>query len=360
MRSVESELEKAGADFRRIGQALPDRQWDAPPNLGSRRHPVRAIAVAAAVVLLLAIPVALFGGGGEVRVPAAGLDPADVPVSVSGGPVVATAQPSAEGPPYLLLEADGWQMVSYFEGPSPRTLRDSIYEGPDRAHAEVSIWSAAPGDVEQRTETWLGEVATSVRSVTIDGIDAKATNLDSLGERVMVVGGTESYVIEIDYQTPTGLTNADSDNLLSSIHFAGRAAFEQALPAGSVTTASRQAVVSEMLADIPQPPGFDPSQLTRIGDRYHVGAAVVSAVTCGWIERWVDAKERGDTASEAEAIEAMQSSKEWAILAEMDAEGEYPEIIWGYADGMAGDGTVPGSDGIGVQDAARLGIGCTQ
>lgn len=44
----------------------------------------------------------------------------------------------------------------------------------------------------------------------------------------------------------------------------------------------------------------------------------------------------------------------------MDAEGDYPEAIWGYADDMAGDGTVPGSDGIVVQPAARLGIGCTQ
>jgi hypothetical protein len=37
---------------------------------------------------------------------------------------------------------------------------------------------------------------------------------------------------------------------------------------------------------------------------------------------------------------ALASSRDWAILQEMNSEGDYPEVLWQYADAVAGDGKV--------------------
>ena len=56
-------------------------------------------------------------------------------------------------------------------------------------------------------------------------------------------------------------------------------------------------------------------------------------------------------------------SRQWPVLQEMDSEGDYPEVVWGYADTIAA-GELPGSgkDGEGVPDSAMAqvteGLGC--
>jgi hypothetical protein len=358
MRDIASVLETTAADFQRAGEALPDRRWEGSAGVGVPRRPVLIVALAAAVVLLLAVPAAFFGGGGQARDPVSTGDLTGVPVSATNAAVPTTATQPLEYPPYLLLEADAWHMVSYYQGPGPRNLRDSLYDGPDGAHVEVQIWSGSAADIERQVQDRVEE-ANSKRPVTIAGIDAVAGDYSGdIGFRTIVVGGADAYVIEIDYQSSAGGSNADLDTLLAGIRFVGRVDFEQAVPAGSVTSATRESVVAEMLADIPLPPGFDVSKITATGDRYYVGADVTSAVTCGWIEAWTEAKKNADSVTEAAAVDAMQSSRNWAILLEMDAEGDYPKVIWSYADGMAGDGTLPGSAGLAVEDAAHLGIGC--
>jgi hypothetical protein len=62
--------------------------------------------------------------------------------------------------------------------------------------------------------------------------------------------------------------------------------------------------------------------------------------------------------AEAEAVDALQSSKNWAILHEMDAEGDNPEVVWKYADGIAGDGTVVGGRVLTVEEAYQKALGC--
>jgi hypothetical protein len=42
----------------------------------------------------------------------------------------------------------------------------------------------------------------------------------------------------------------------------------------------------------------------------------------------------------------------------MDAEGDYPEVIWQLAEGIAGNGQVPAGKPMSVEDAYRSALGC--
>lgn len=94
-----------------------------------------------------------------------------------------------------------------------------------------------------------------------------------------------------------------------------------AMPASVVRPDSHAAVVEEMLADVPLPDGFDAEELIRadtVLDRYQLGAEVTGAVACGWVEQWLRARKTGDTVRAREAVEAMPSSRDWAILKDCD------------------------------------------
>lgn len=115
-----------------------------------------------------------------------------------------------------------------------------------------------------------------------------------------------------------------------------------AMPASTVRPDSRAAAVEDMLTDIPLPTGLDVEALKDSGsvsDRYQLGAQVTGTVACAWIEQWLAATETGDTAAAQEAVNAMNTSRNWAILLEMDSDGYYPEMVWLHADALSDGGT---------------------
>jgi hypothetical protein len=137
--------------------------------------------------------------------------------------------------------------------------------------------------------------------------------------------------------------------------------WEAALPDSSVAPRERAAEVDRMLADIPQPPGFDATPLRRAKaavDRYQLGAKVAGSVACAWIDRWTEARREGDRAAEREAVEAMATSRKWRVLEDMSAEGDYPEVVWEVADAMASDGHIEGGRRMSVGEAAPDALGC--
>jgi hypothetical protein len=238
------------------------------------------------------------------------------------------------------------------------TYRESQYEGPGAANAEVRIWSGTLADVELQVLNRAME-AQSVRPATIDGAAAAVAYHANNLSRVFVVGGDDGYVIEIDFNPfVDSATDADLDTILSQIRRVDLATFEAALTEGSVTSATVDAVVTEMLADIPLPAGFDPSHLGTTGDRYQVGAQVAGAVACAWIDQWVDATAAGDTEQAAVAADALATSHDWSVLLEMQDQGAYPKVLWEYADGVAGDGTVVGGRVLTVQESYQDALGC--
>ncbi len=171
----------------------------------------------------------------------------------------------------------------------------------------------------------------------------------------------------------------DSDHSLEARGvFADRAAYEailaalkttdidtwlNAMPASVVKPDSREAVIAVMLEGIPLPHGFDVNALettSGVNDRYQLGAHVAGTVTCEWINQWIDAHEAGDTTAENEAVAAMQSSHDWAILRELAQSGGYSQVLWEYVDSIAADGTVPGEQPTNVMESSEHALGCDQ
>ena len=109
-----------------------------------------------------------------------------------------------------------------------------------------------------------------------------------------------------------------------------------AMPPSVVKPGDRATAVAEMLQGLPLPTGFDQGVLDRIdsgvSDRYQLGARVAGAVACAWIDQWVAADATGDATAKAEAAEAIGTARTWPILLEMEEAGDYPEVIWEYAD----------------------------
>lgn len=58
------------------------------------------------------------------------------------------------------------------------------------------------------------------------------------------------------------------------------------------------------------------------------------------------------------AVDAMASSHDWQILDDMLAEGEYPNVVWEYADAMSGDGTIVAGEVTTVEATHQRAFGC--
>ncbi|MFC9692902.1 hypothetical protein ACFTSF_30410 [Kribbella sp. NPDC056951] len=111
-----------------------------------------------------------------------------------------------------------------------------------------------------------------------------------------------------------------------------------AMPEEVVKPEKVRAAVDQMLKEVTVPKGFNAAPLYQetVIARYHLGARVTSAASCAWLDQWSAATKSGDKAKAAEAVKAMQGSKSWKILHDMNAEGDTPEMIWLLADEIAG------------------------
>ena len=69
-------------------------------------------------------------------------------------------------------------------------------------------------------------------------------------------------------------------------------------------------------------------------DRYQLGAKVTGTIACGWLDRWSAARRQGDAEGVRIAISAMGTARRWKILREMQSQGDWSEVLWGYADAM--------------------------
>lgn len=135
-----------------------------------------------------------------------------------------------------------------------------------------------------------------------------------------------------------------------------------AMPASTVVPSERAAVVDSMVEDLPVHPDANLEQFRRadrISDRYQLGARVTAAVACAWIGQWVEARATGDERAARLAAEAMSTSGAWPILQEMQSQGEWSEVVWDYADAMAGESEVTGGTELSVEGSYRDALGCS-
>ncbi|MGH9272508.1 MAG: hypothetical protein ACRDZ2_14685 [Ilumatobacteraceae bacterium] len=90
-----------------------------------------------------------------------------------------------------------------------------------------------------------------------------------------------------------------------------------ALPADVVRPDDQTALVQELLIGVPLPPGLEASDLSdadAVGNRTQAGIAVLSPVVCGWIDTWLDARDRGDVGEAAAVERVLGDVRQWPVV----------------------------------------------
>ncbi len=166
-----------------------------------------------------------------------------------------------------------------------------------------------------------------------------------------------------------GMDRAAFEELLTNLKLVSLAEFESALPSSFVTAADRPATVATILdgiegvTGVTVPAGTTLSMTSDEQDPYQLGADIAGQYACSWIAEFVAATSSGDQARADEAARVMGTSRQWPVLQEMNAEGDYPEVVWEYADTIVA-GKLPGNDKDGEVTADEAmahvaqGLGC--
>jgi len=295
------------------------------------RRPRLLAAAAVAAALAAVLPVVLAGRGG-------------------GTAWAAEALRVAQAAPRLLVGAPDWSVV--------RADEFSVDYG------EMTFASGG----RQLDLHWQRGGFVDTLSDRAAGADLATTApADGRQARVYRYRGTDDFTAlwrEDGYTLEARGLAADVESftaLIGTLHQVGVDEWLSAMPASVVKPASRADAVRGMLDGVPLPPRFDAAALETGGalrDRYQLGAQVVGAVACAWIGRWVDGRRSGDDAAVRQAVGAMATSHDWKILREMQAQGDYPEVLWEYADAMAQNAPVPGGKPLTIEESYRQALGC--
>ena len=323
------------------------------PGPARRRRPRARLAVAGAAVAAGVSAVALANPFGSDRDSAAW---------------AAEAVQVAEAVPRLLITADGWEVdrADEFSVDSG----DMTFRGPDGAEIVLGWTAEAPGQsyddfvagvdqdpFERLDDVEIGGQPAALFEASVDPGTVEEGDADE--HTVVALWRDHGYVMRLESHLGTDRVL----DVVASIEAVGVDDWLSALPERVVTAGDRPGVVQRMLADVPVPDGFDASALetaeVSARDTYHLGAEVTGRVACAWVAQWSDGRAAGDAAAVEEAVAAMGTARDWDILRQMDAEGDWPEMVWGVADAMAaGDTMDAGRPDMALADAAANGLGC--
>lgn len=303
----------------------------------------RALMVTGVAAAALALAVAGAGVVGAAR------DDAETPVA-SGGETISAPQNTVDGVPLLLVTAEGWRVTraDQYEGGGEMTFTegdqsiDLYWRDPETHDAYVQDREAGSG------ASW---------DVTLAGSEATLFQYEGVAD-FTALWLTRRHSLELR----GGFPDVESyREVAETLAWVDEETWLAALPEDTVPPSRRAEVVDEILADVPVHPDAPLRRLKQsrtINDRYQLGARATAAVACAWIEQWVDASERGAGEAAREAVAAMETSRDWAILQEMKEQGEWSETVWQYADAMAGKGEIMGGAPTTVAGSFRDALGC--
>jgi hypothetical protein len=260
----------------------------------------------------------------------------------------------ARAVPRLLVTADGWEVTRADEF-SVELGEVTFSRGNERLDLHWRTAAEHDGYVDDRAHSSGPPV-----KVEVDGHD---------GVLFRYVGTDEYTALWLDGDHSLefrGVAGSVEEfrSLLDSLEEVSVDDWLAAMPASAVQPADRAETIAAMLDPIPLPPGFDTAVFDRVdgsavSDRYQLGAQVTGAVACAWIDRWVAADAAGDAVAKQQAADAIGSSRTWPILHEMDVDGDYPEVLWEYADDITvrDGGSLYGNDRIRT-GGYRESLGC--
>jgi len=299
--------------------------------------PVAAAAVAAG---LATIPL-WAGDGPSPRGVAGASAAAQLTADASSDPSPESAEVGAH---LVVLDAPGWQV----EHANAGGLAVDYTSG--AATLEIVALPASSYDWYVKDREHIVEPPAPGEPVEVLGRPAQLWAYS--GDDHTVIREPEAgYSYEIRGQ---GLSKADYLDLLDQLRLVDANGFQAALPPRFVT-AENDAVVQEMLDGIARVLG--PARgLTPFGtpeavihsessDRYQLGVDVASSVVCPWLSHYADGRRAGDEDAVTDAATALATAHRWPLLLEMDAEGDYPKVVWEYADKAAAGRDVDGYQG---------------
>lgn len=307
-------------------EVLPTVQLERPTRSAPlNRWVVFGLAFVGSLVAVGAI-VALKGDG-QILIPADGSIPPTAPAEF----------------PRLLIEDSAWVVVRYDEQRGP------MEDGSGEYHFAETDFVSPAGDAELRmnqgdADDLAGLIAdrenSGARLDDASVLDATAAvvRYDRTVDDFAAMWLLDGIVYEVRAQVDEGTLRA----VLDSLQFVHPETWKAALPDSAIT--DREAAVREMVTGLPLTDGFEIEALFDgdVQDRYQLGARVAGSVACSWFDQWNKAVASGDEERRLESLAALEASREWPVLLQMDVSGDYPEAIWEYVDVAAAGGTIEG------------------
>lgn len=158
------------------------------------------------------------------------------------------------------------------------------------------------------------------------------------------------YFLEI--RGGAGPSEQSYRDLVAKLYYVDTDTWVSALPGDVIKPADAEKVVDAMLSDIPVPSGLNREKLYSAmpNARYHVIADVTGTVTCNWIDKWLKAKQTGDAAGMKAAVDAMNTSRSWKVLKEIEDQGDWSEAVWSIADALTAGKNVDAKPGTDISD----------
>jgi hypothetical protein len=289
---------------------------------GALRYIAGAVATVAVLASVFTVSAGLRGRSGD-----RGALPADVSVAAGAPSSGPTSPPAPLRAPRLMIDAPGWTPFSVYGF----TGTDGSLSYQNGAQKVELTWYAS----DQYASYYTDRLEVSApQAVTVDRWPGSLFQYSSDDFAVMLNPRDGTFV---EMRTSGGWTRALFDQILKHVVRVNVRTWLAALPSDIVTPARAAQAATEVLADVPLPPGFDRSSLTKLGvnDPYQFGAEVTGRVGCGWISEWQRAEKAGDDSAQLRAATAMKGSHHWKVLLAMQDQGGWTQIFWEYADKVA-------------------------
>ena len=277
-----------------------------------------------------------------------GTSPGADPIEVGDLELVAMAKRM----PRFLLDAPGWTMSTvYGFGEGSGTLGFTQGTGEQQKTLQLQWYPA--GGYEQRREKESNDSLIAHEPTHLLGDTVTLFTYGPTDHATLLHPDGDSFV-EVRGQ---GLSKADYLAVTAQLRTATVKEFVAALPAGITTPGKQSERAQQVLADIPVPNGFTFRSDGDTLDAYQFGVLVTGQVFCAWADRYYS----GDAKAKAQAVAAVETSHGWKVLNDMNAAGDWPEVVWEYADRLASGkpkvGVGPGG-GVPSRSELRSGLGC--
>ncbi len=146
--------------------------------------------------------------------------------------------------------------------------------------------------------------------------------------RIHVIRGDWTW--EVDVQDAVAVTREEALALFAQLREVDEATWTAALPAGTVTPATRAAVVGELLVGLPVPAGYDSGPVAgslATVSRPSVAADLAVSVACAWLDEWALAGDMGDAERRQGAADALAGVPDWPILDEAAPGDGWDEMV---------------------------------